>query len=179
MTTPINSLAQDGNYVQSNGAVVHITAKLGTGATIGAYAKIGKHVMIGSNVRVEDGANIEDDATIGDNSRIGENVRIGEKAQVGENVRIGDRSTVRDFGRIGDNAWIGEGAIDIVDGGFSDGDRRVFAQVDGVCYVGVGTQWLNLAEAYLCWQDREDCAARFRWLHWVAHEAIARGWRDQ
>lgn len=137
----------------SKNAVIHDTAKIGTGCHIGDYCVIGENVEIGDNVFIGDHTVIEKGCRIGAGSSIRNNVTIshsiiGERVIIHSGARLGEsgfgiiptgqtmiyipqlgRVLVGDRVRIGANTTIDRGSI----GDTSIGDDTI---IDNLVQIG-------------------------------------------
>ena len=105
--------------------------------------------------------------------------RLGDWCRLGDSCRLGDECVLGNSCRLGDECVLGKGAADPIDLGFTDGYRKVIAQVQGVAYIGAGCRWFTLEEAQEHWQHRGDRALTRCALEAAKAIATAKGWKTQ
>jgi len=103
----------------------------------------------------------------------------GSRIQLGVNCLLDTGCRLGDSCRLGDECVLGKGAADPIDLGFTDGYRKVIAQVQGVAYIGAGCRWFTLEEAQEHWQHRGDRALTRCALEAAKAIATAKGWKTQ
>ena len=69
-------------------AVIHPTARLGSGVVVGPHAVIGAGVKLGDGVNIDSGCVIEQGVTIGTGSRLHPNVTVYHDCVIGSNANI-------------------------------------------------------------------------------------------
>ena len=132
-----------------------------------AWIAEGSRIQLGVNCLLDTG------------SRLGDWCRLGDSCRLGDWCRLGDECVLGNSCRLGDSCVLDKGAADPIDLGFTDGYRKVIAQVQGVAYIGAGCRWFTLEEAQEHWQHRGDRALTRCALEAAKAIATAKGWKTQ
>jgi acyl-[acyl carrier protein]--UDP-N-acetylglucosamine O-acyltransferase len=162
----VRSGADVGPYCQ-----IDRECRIGQRAYVGPYCKLGKFVSIGDHSAVRGWAILHEHISIKNRVNVPASALLGEDTRIGNRVQFGHRV------RLGAGCHIGDDAVEPIDLGYIENRRWVLASVDGVAYVGVGKDWLPLADAIE--RYRNDDRRRLSAAVLVGAEAIARelGWR--
>ena len=150
-----------------------------------AWIAEGSRIQLGVNCLLDTGSRLGDWCRLGDSCRLGDECvlgnwcRLGDGCRLGDWCRLGDECVLGNSCRLGDSCVLGKGAADPIDLGFTDGYRKVIAQVQGVAYIGAGCRWFTLEEAQEHWQHRGDRALTRCALEAAKAIATAKGWKTQ
>jgi len=150
-----------------------------------AWIAEGSRIQLGVNCLLDTGCRLGDSCRLGDWCVLGNWCVLDTGCRLGDSCRLGDGCVlgnwcVLDTGcRLGDECVLGKGAADPIDLGFTDGYRKVIAQVQGVAYIGAGCRWFTLEEAQEHWQHRGDRALTRCALEAAKAIATAKGWKTQ
>ena len=138
-----------------------------------AWIAEGSRIQLGVNCLLDTGCRLGNWCRLGDWCRLGNWCRLGDECRLGNSCRLGN------WCRLGDECVLDKGAADPIDLGFTDGYRKVIAQVQGVAYIGAGCRWFTLEEAQEHWQHRGDRALTRCALEAAKAIATAKGWKTQ
>ena len=144
-----------------------------------AWIAEGSRIQLGVNCLLDTWCRLGDECVLGNWCRLGDSCRLGDECRLGDGCRLGDSCRLGDECCFGDGCVLGKGAADPIDLGFTDGYRKVIAQVQGVAYIGAGCRWFTLEEAQEHWQHRGDRALTRCALEAAKAIATAKGWKTQ
>ena len=153
--------------------------QLGVNCLLDTWCRLGDECVLGNWCRLGDSCRLGDECRLGNSCRLGDECVLDTWCRLGNSCRLGDECVLDTGCRLGDGCVLDKGAADPIDLGFTDGYRKVIAQVQGVAYIGAGCRWFTLEEAQEHWQHRGDRALTRCALEAAKAIATAKGWKTQ